>query len=90
MAYTAPRAAREAIAGRIFEGVVAASDVPALRGQHHVTQELLVEGRHHVRVYAPDGAAPAGFTATTPTLEDAYLVTMRIGALPAAAEAVTS
>ena len=82
LAKTTPRAAREAIHGRIFEGVVSPSELPALRAERHVTQELLVEGRHRVRVYAPDGEAPEGFERVAPTLEDAYLVLMRTGALP--------
>ena len=82
VARTTPRAAREAMDGRIFEGVVSPSELPDLRTQCHVTQELLVEGRHRVRVYAPDGGAPAGFDRVAPTLEDAYLVLMRTGSLP--------
>jgi len=82
LARTTPRGAREAIEGRIFEGVVSPSELPELRAQRHVTQELLVEGRHRVRVYAPDGDSPAGFSRVAPTLEDAYLVLMRTGSLP--------
>ena len=81
VARTTPRAARDAMTGRIFEGVVSPSELPELRGVHVVTQELLVEGRHHVRVYAPEGGAPAGFEKVAPTLEDAYLVLMRAGSL---------
>jgi ABC-type multidrug transport system ATPase subunit len=81
VARTTPRAAREALAGRIHEGVVGPTDVPALRASHHVTQELLVEGRHRVRVYAVNGDAPRGFEPVAPTLEDAYLVLMRVGSL---------
>ena len=82
LAKTTPRAAREAIEGRIFEGVVSPSELPDLRANQHVTQELLVEGRHRVRVYAPGGEGPQGFGRVAPTLEDAYLVLMRTGALP--------
>lgn len=82
LARTTPRTAREAIEGRIFEGVVSPSELPALREHHHVTQELLVEGRHRVRVYAANGEVPGGFAKVAPTLEDAYLVLMRTGALP--------
>jgi len=82
LARTTPRGAREAIDGRIFEGVVSPSELPALRAGHHVTQELLVEGRHRVRVYAANGDSPTGFAKVAPTLEDAYLVLMRTGALP--------
>ena len=94
VARTTPRAAREALAGHIVEGVVNPADLPALRQGWQVTQELLVEGRHRVRVYSPAGDSPLGFEAVAPSLEDAYLVLMRAGALPgrdgagAAAEAV--
>ena len=71
-------------------------NLPELRSQQVVTQEMLVEGRHHVRVYAPNGGVPGGFGKIAPTLEDAYFVLMRIGSLngvrapqsPAIAEAV--
>ena len=79
VAMTTPRAAREAIQGAIFEGTVPPADLPALRGTHAVTQAVLVEGRHRVRVHAPQGDAPAGFESVAPTLEDAYLVLMREG-----------
>ncbi|MEQ1833083.1 MAG: hypothetical protein ABL977_08495, partial [Candidatus Eisenbacteria bacterium] len=70
--------------GRIFEGVVNAADLPELRATRAVTQTLLVEGRHRVRLYEADGGAPAGFEAVAPSLEDAYLVLMRLGELPGA------
>jgi ABC-type multidrug transport system ATPase subunit len=89
VARTTPRAARESMEGRIFEGVVSPSELPELREARQVTQELLVEGRHRVRVYAPNGDAPGGFEKVAPSLEDAYLVLMRNGALPEAA-AVTA
>ena len=81
VARTTPRAARDAMAGRIFEGVVSPSELPELRASRVVTQELLVEGRPHVRGYAPEGGAPAGFEKVAATLEDAYLVLMRTGSL---------
>jgi hypothetical protein len=55
-----------------------------LRATHAVTQTLLVEGRHRVRLYEPDGGPPAGFEPAEPSLEDAYLVLMRLGELPGA------
>src|SRR5262249_46462305 len=82
VALTTPRAARAALQRRIFEGVVAPADMPELRATRAVTQTLLVEGRHRVRLYEPDGGAPAGFDAVEPSLEDAYLVLMRLGAPP--------
>jgi ABC-2 type transport system ATP-binding protein len=81
VATTAPREARQAIDGAIFEGTVPPADLPALRSERHVTQAILVEGKHRVRVHEPAGAPPPGFERVTPTLEDAYLVMMR-GAAP--------
>ena len=77
VARTTPGAARAAIAGTIFESTVAQAEIAEQRRLHLVTREALVEGRHRVRIHAPDGRAPAGFEAVTPTLEDAYLVLMR-------------
>ena len=79
VAKTTPRAARTAIEGAIFEGTVSPSELPDLRQSGSVTQAILVEGRHRVRVFAPDGSPPLGFERVTPTLEDAYLVLMRSG-----------
>ncbi len=77
VANTTPRAARQALQGTIFEGTVSPSELPELRASRHVTQAILVEGRHRVRVYEPQGAPPAGFEPVAATLEDAYLVLMR-------------
>ena len=77
LANTTPRKARAGIEGTIFEGTVSPSELPELRRTLNVTQAILVEGRHRVRVYEPSGTAPAGFERVTPTLEDAYLVLMR-------------
>ena len=84
VARTTPRAARSALQGRIFEGVVAPADMAELRSTRAVTQTLLVEGRHRVRLYEPEGSPPAGFERVDPSLEDAYLVLMRLGELPGA------
>ena len=84
VARTTPRAARSALQRRIFEGVVAPADMPELRATRAVTQTLLVEGRHRVRLYEPEGLPPAGFEAVEPSLEDAYRVLMRLGELPGA------
>jgi ABC-type multidrug transport system ATPase subunit len=84
VARTTPRAARASLQGRIFEGLVSPLDLPELRATRAVTQTLLVEGRHRVRLYEPDGAPPAGFETVEPSLEDAYLVLMRLGELPGA------
>src|SRR5262245_39244613 len=61
VARTTPRAARAALQRRIFEGVVSPADMPELRATRAVTQTLLVEGRHRVRLFEPDAAPPAGF-----------------------------
>jgi ABC-type multidrug transport system ATPase subunit len=82
LALTTPTAARAAIAGHIFEGTVDVADLPRLRAERTVTQALLVEGRNRARLYEPAGAPPPGFTPAPVTLEDAYLVLMRLGALP--------
>jgi ABC-type multidrug transport system ATPase subunit len=79
IAKTTPHAAREALAGTILESVVTPAELPELRRRHHVIQAILVEGRHRVRIHAPDGEAASGFERVTPTLEDAYLVLMRSG-----------
>ncbi|HEU4335067.1 MAG TPA: ABC transporter ATP-binding protein, partial [Candidatus Eisenbacteria bacterium] len=81
LAVTTPALARAAVEGRIFEGTVRVSDLPRLRAERIVTQALLVEGRHRARVYDPSGSPPPGFAPAPVTLEDAYLVLMRSGAL---------
>jgi len=77
VARTTPRTARAAIEGTIFEGTVMPAELPELRRERIVTQAVLVEGRHRVRVHEPGGAVPPGFERVTPTLEDAYLLLMR-------------
>jgi len=79
---TTPGEARRAISGHIFEGTVEVADLPQLREERTVTQAMLVEGRNRARVYEPSGTPPPGFTPVTVTLEDAYLVLMRLGTLP--------
>ncbi|HYG64078.1 MAG TPA: ABC transporter ATP-binding protein [Thermoanaerobaculia bacterium] len=81
LAQTSPSEARNAIAGRIFEGRVAADELDDVRRRGlRVTQAVLVEGRHRVRIYEPDGPGgqpPAGFEPVPATLEDAYLLLMQ-------------
>ena len=86
LAVTSPGEARDSIQGRMFEGTVGVPDLPRLRSDRMVTQALLVEGRNRARIYEPSGAPPAGFVPVSATLEDAYLVLMRLGSLPASAE----
>jgi ABC-type multidrug transport system ATPase subunit len=82
IALTTPGEAKGAIAGHIYEGTVEVAELAHLREARTVTQALLVEGRNRARVYDPSGAPPPGFASATVTLEDAYLVLMRLGALP--------
>jgi ABC-type multidrug transport system ATPase subunit len=77
VALTSPTEARSALAGTIYEGTVSGPELEALRQTRCVTQALLVEGKNRVRVYETNGGPPAGFVPVAPTLEDAYLVTMR-------------
>ncbi len=86
LAVTAPGEARAAIDGHMFEGTVSVDDLPRLRAERNVTQALLVEGRNRARIYDPSGEPPPGFVPVPVTLEDAYLVLMRLGSLPASAD----
>jgi ABC-type multidrug transport system ATPase subunit len=84
LALTTPTEARRAIDGQIYEGTVTKDNLPALQAERTVTQVVLVEGQHRARLYDPTGAPPAGFERAAVTLEDAYLVLMRLGSLPGA------
>ncbi|HEX7077613.1 MAG TPA: ATP-binding cassette domain-containing protein [Candidatus Eisenbacteria bacterium] len=86
LAVTTPAEARASIEGCMYEGTVGPADLPALQAARTVTQVVLVEGRNRARLYEPDGAPPRGFERAAVTLEDAYLVLMRLGALPEGAE----
>ena len=79
---TSPSEARASMRGRMFEGTVSVEDLPRLRADRMVTQALLVEGRNRARIYEPSGSPPDGFVAVPVTLEDAYLVLMRLGEFP--------
>jgi ABC-type multidrug transport system ATPase subunit len=87
LAQTTPSEARASIAGRIFEGRVAAEELEEIRRRLRVTQAVLVEGKNRVRIFEPDGQAPAGFEPVPATLEDAYLLLMQDAGLPAPAHA---
>jgi ABC-type multidrug transport system ATPase subunit len=80
VADTTPSAARESVDGLVHEGFVADADLPAFAAAHRVLSAVLVEGRtNRVRVFVPPGGTPpAGFTKSPGTLEDAYLVLMRV------------
>jgi ABC-2 type transport system ATP-binding protein len=84
VAQTAPHEAQSALQGKIFEGRIAREELEAVRERLRVTQAMLVEGRHRVRVYEPSGVAPQGFEPVPATLEDAYLLLMQdVAAEPA-------
>ncbi|WP_419949116.1 ABC transporter ATP-binding protein [Candidatus Palauibacter sp.] len=74
VADTTPAEARGRLAGTIYQGAVAKEDLAAVDRDYRVTQAILFEGRNQVRIHLPEGAPPAGFEATEPTLEDAYLL----------------
>ena len=78
VADTTPKAAREAIAGSIFEGMVNPVDMTAFASTWRVLSSVLAEGTtNRVRISLPAGDPPTGFTLVQPGLEDAYLVLMR-------------
>ena len=79
VALTTPAEARGAIEGTIFDGSAEKEELAGLRASRCVTQALLVEGRHRVRIFEPSGDPPPGFEPVQATLEDAYLVLMRAG-----------
>jgi len=83
LAETTPAAAREALAGTLFEGCVGADDLADLGARHDVVQAILVEGHHRVRIRVPAGGSPpAGFAPAQPSLADAYLLLVRGDAQP--------
>ena len=84
---TTPGEARAAIHGHIYEGTVDVVDLRHLRAERTVTQALLVEGKNRARIYEPKGSPPSGFSPVPVTLEDAYLVLMRLGEVPGLATA---
>jgi ABC-type multidrug transport system ATPase subunit len=90
VAQTAPHEAQSALQGKIFEGRIAREDLEQVRERLRVTQAMLVEGRHRVRVYEPSGVAPQGFEPVPATLEDAYLLLMQDVAAEPAREAVAA
>jgi ABC-2 type transport system ATP-binding protein len=87
VAQTSPSEARGSITGKIFEGRVAAEELDEIRRRLRVTQAILVEGKNRVRIYEPEGQAPAGFEPAPATLEDAYLLLMQDEALSPREEA---
>jgi len=69
--------ARRRLEGRVFEGIVSPEALESIRGSHHVTQAVLVEGSmFRTRVQSAAGAQPSGFVQVPPTLEDVYFGVM--------------
>jgi ABC-type multidrug transport system ATPase subunit len=77
VALTTPAEARGRIDGAIYDGSIEKAELATLRATRCVTQSMLVEGRHRVRIFEPSGSPPVGFARVPATLEDAYLVLMR-------------
>ena len=78
VADTTPRAAREAITGTIYEGMVHPAEMESFASTWRVLSSVLAEGTtNRVRISLPAGDPPTGFTLVQPGLEDAYLVLMR-------------
>lgn len=84
VAQTTPSEAKSSLTGQIFEGTVTAEALADLQARRRVAQAVFFEGRHRVRLHAPDGIVPDGFESVTPTLEDAYLLIMADQAAAAA------
>ena len=74
VADTTPSEARGCLAGTVFQGVVDRERLAEIDRDYRVTQEVLIEGRHRVRIHVPEGPPPEGFETAEPTLEDAYLL----------------
>jgi len=75
---TTPKAARQTIAGSIFQGDVEPAALDDLQRSTTVIQTLLYEGRNRVRILHHNGAPPKGFEPVEASLEDAYLATVRL------------
>ncbi len=74
---TTPAAARQALAGKVFEGLVDRQSLSELADRATVLQSLFFEGQSRVRIFCEDGVARPGFEPSAPSLEDAYLSMMR-------------
>ena len=79
IARTTPETARSALMGAVFQGDVEPAELEELQADRIVLQTLLYEGKNRVRVFQPEGPAPAGFRPVEASLEDAYLATVQLG-----------
>lgn len=86
LAATRPSAAREALAGTIFEGAVDPQRLLEIAGRVRVVRAVLREGRTWLRLHVPEGLPPEDFFPTPATLEDAYLLAVE-GERPVSPEA---
>ncbi len=77
VARTTPTDARADLAGKVFEGRLKREELEPLERRATVLKAMMLEGVLRVRIYDPEGNAPAEFEAVEPTLEDAYLALMR-------------
>ncbi len=71
----APSVLAAQLNGQVWEALVATDRLSALREQFSVTSAIRRRDGVLVRLHAQD--APAGFSGVSPTLEEAYLVTVR-------------
>jgi ABC-2 type transport system ATP-binding protein len=83
VATTTPAQACVAITGTMYEGTLSTDSYCKLlsSAEHCVTQAVLVDGNNRVRLYQPNGNPPEGFAPAAATLEDAYLVLIKVGRL---------
>ncbi|HEV8067852.1 MAG TPA: ATP-binding cassette domain-containing protein [Planctomycetaceae bacterium] len=77
VAQTSPSEALRRLNGAIYQANVSADELETLRKSRYVTQAVLFEGQNRVRIYETNSNPPDGFASAEPTLEDAYLLTMR-------------
>jgi len=80
VARTTPEAARRAVAGAVWTGLVSSEEVDEVRAGHTVLQEQLAENGTRLRLFHRGDEVPPGFRSVESTLEDAYLSVMRRGA----------
>jgi ABC-2 type transport system ATP-binding protein len=71
----APSALAAQLAGSVWEGLVSAADLTAIRARFAVTSAVRRRDGVLVRLCGPQ--APSAFVSATPTLEEAYLVRVR-------------
>ncbi len=68
----------EELGNAIYEGTVAPDEAQLLQGSELVTQYLEENGHYRLRLFSPSDDVPEGFVLTAPTLQDAYLLMLRL------------